>query len=211
MPQTGSVDIDLMQKKRLSSLEEQNRAANELRDARRSSVAGSVNEEKGMTLRQQVIAARKQLAGAAKNARKTSSGMGAVKGPNKAKMGTAQLLKAAWINVIDSFGATLLYINFHAFARLIPGLRNVFCRLGEEWLPKGTSASMPGLEDKIAKVGLLEKMLLAVVDAILLAALLVVVALFIIIVNMFFASWKERVETIFENWELFKELVKLLG
>ncbi len=52
---------------------------------------------------------------------------------------TAQLLKASWLNIIDSFGTTLLYINFHFLGKYFAGSK-AFCDFGQEWAPKG----MPG-------------------------------------------------------------------
>ena len=51
-----------------------------------------------------------------------------------AKAGTSWLLKAAWLNLIDSFGLTLIYINMHVFLRHV--FPDAFCKLGEEWKPK---------------------------------------------------------------------------
>jgi hypothetical protein len=208
MPPVNSVDAGLMQKKRLNSLEEQNRAANELRDARRPSLTRDDAELGNMTFRQQVKAAAKGM-GQPGAGQKPSMAAVAGAGGNKAKMGTSQALKASWLNVIDSFGATLIYINFHAFARLIPGLRGMFCKLGEEWLPKGVSAeSAPSLAGKIKNIGLLEKLLLFLVDSLLLLVIGFVCFILFIIVDFVTANWWDKamkVLSIFSN--VFKDIV----
>lgn len=55
---------------------------------------------------------------------------------------TGQILQFSWLNLIDTFGATILYINFHFFGKYIAG-SNAFCEFGEEWNPIG---GMPGSE-----------------------------------------------------------------
>ncbi len=52
------------------------------------------------------------------------------------EVATAHLLKLSWINLIDSFGLTLLYINFHFAARYFAGSRR-FCQFGIEWFTFG--------------------------------------------------------------------------
>jgi len=58
-------------------------------------------------------------------------------------MFTAQALKQAWLNLIDSFGLTLLYINFHFIAKYIVG-SDKFIGFGEEWLPKAAGGKIVG-------------------------------------------------------------------
>src|SRR3989338_2371550 len=54
-----------------------------------------------------------------------------------ARAGTGHLLKLAWLNLIDSFGLTYLYIVFHfVMAYFMPVLSNLFCKFGEEWVPQ---------------------------------------------------------------------------
>ena len=53
------------------------------------------------------------------------------------QQGTGILLKASWTNLIDSFGLTLIYINMHVFLRWV--FPSMFCKLGDEWMPKQVS------------------------------------------------------------------------
>ena len=51
-----------------------------------------------------------------------------------AKQGLSQLLKSSWLNLIPSFGLTLFWIDIHYLASYVFG-KNLFCDLGEEWIP----------------------------------------------------------------------------
>lgn len=56
---------------------------------------------------------------------------------------TAELLKQSWLNLISSFGLTLLYINFHFVARYFAGSQ-MFCRFGMEWFAVKKMAGASG-------------------------------------------------------------------
>lgn len=56
---------------------------------------------------------------------------------------TAELLKQSWLNLITSFGLTLLYIDFHFVVRYLAGSQ-MFCRFGMEWFSIGKLASAGG-------------------------------------------------------------------
>jgi len=49
-------------------------------------------------------------------------------------MGSRRALQWAWTSLIPSFGLSLIWINIHVFLRTV--FPNIFCKLGEEWLPK---------------------------------------------------------------------------
>lgn len=51
-----------------------------------------------------------------------------------AKKGLNTLLQSAWKSLISSFGLTLLWIDAHFFFNLVFG-DQLFCNLGEEWIP----------------------------------------------------------------------------
>lgn len=50
------------------------------------------------------------------------------------------LLKSAWINLIPSWGLTLFWIDIHVFLNMVFG-KNLFCDLGEEWIPVKSGVS----------------------------------------------------------------------
>lgn len=100
-----------------------------------------------------------------------------------ARQGTNRLLCLAWENLIDSFGATLLYINLHVFLRWVLG-EKLFCKLGEEWIPKGAQA-VGGEAGKTGgkAIGLVEVIGLLILDLIALFIIGSVLALIVMIVD----------------------------
>src|SRR5680860_1764773 len=110
------------------------------------------------------------------------------------RKGTSELLRLAWINLIPSFGLTLIWINIHAFLSLVIG-KDVFCRLGDEWLTGGISggaksvnAIVGGQSGRItikngsgcANIG--ESMVLAILDLVLLVVIIAIVAVIALLV-----------------------------
>lgn len=67
-----------------------------------------------------------------------------------ATQATSGLLRQAWIHLLDTWGATLLYIDLHVFLQKVLG-EKLFCRLGGEWFPKAGKATKE-------KIGLAESM-----------------------------------------------------
>ncbi len=100
-----------------------------------------------------------------------------------AKQGTNRLLCLAWENLIDSFGATLLYINLHVFLHWVLG-EKLFCKLGEEWIPKEAQA-VAGEAGKTGgkAIGLVEVMVLLFLDLIVLVIIGGTLALLVMIVD----------------------------
>ncbi len=117
--------------------------------------------------------------------------------------GTSEALKESWMNLIDSFGLTLIYINLHVFCRFVLG-EKFFCKLGQEWmsLPGGGSADVlktPGasLDMPLPKsgggglfglgltgIGILEAALLAFIDIALIILIAVSLTPIMIMVNV---------------------------
>lgn len=94
--------------------------------------------------------------------------------------GTDFLLRQSWYNIIDSFGATLIWINCHIFLRFVVG-EDYFKKLGHEWETMGAAkleTAVAGAEAKEAlrlagdRIGLGETMLVILLDLIVLFALL---------------------------------------
>ncbi len=82
---------------------------------------------------------------------------------NPAKLGLAKLLQAAWENLLDSFGLTLIWIDLHYILSYVFG-KNLFCDLGEEWVinkvpSSGSGQSADKLVEEAGKsIGTVEKM-----------------------------------------------------
>lgn len=114
--------------------------AGDLREAQRESAASTDDNqsaESPKTLRETVLAAKR--AEADKEKKEGGAGdkaAGAITAPMR--RGTSKLLQQAWLNLIDSFGLTLIWINIHVFLKQIFG-EKFFCKLGSEWLPETPS------------------------------------------------------------------------
>ncbi len=75
-----------------------------------------------------------------------------------AKKALSGMLKAAWANLISSFGTTFLWIDIHVFMNSVVG-KNLFCDLGEEWVPNTSGPGGAEAAEKAGKsIGLIENM-----------------------------------------------------
>lgn len=113
-----------------------------------------------VSYRQRVLQAKRKrlLVQAKKEAIKRKSA------PNPMRKGTSNLLKQAWINIIDSFGLTIIWINIHVFLGSVFG-KKFFAPLGSEWLDSKTNKANAGVAEKTGKtVGIFEKMGLVALD-----------------------------------------------
>jgi hypothetical protein len=78
---------------------------------------------------------------------------------------TSKMLQQAWLNLIDSWGTTLVWINVHWILNMVMGDK-FFCDLGKEWLPKagkgGNEGSGQAMESilglPLSGLGYVEKM-----------------------------------------------------
>jgi hypothetical protein len=101
------------------------------------------------------------------------------------RQATNKLLQQAWLNLIDSFGLTLIYINIHVFLRFVVG-KKLFCKLGQEWPTKQISEAA----EPVSKgLGLFEVMVLLSLDFIALSVIFGALAIIYMIVNFLGASW----------------------
>lgn len=187
MSLTNSVDSGLMAKKQLTP-EEQSQAAVGLKVARQPE---SESVGLGETIKQVQSLARNS--GKQINAKPPAG----AHLPSKANLASSAALKAAWLNIIDSFGGTLIYINFHAFGRFILG-EKAFCSLGEEWIPQSmrSLSESPSVKSKIKKLALVEKMLLILVDAIVLLCLVIIAVMLIVVVKIMTNGFVENFKLI---------------
>ena len=201
MAQTGTInDLD----SRLLNADQENDAAGRLREEKSSSARAAEGEDKEsetdepQSLRQRVMRARQALDLKEQAKKKLEE-----KALAPAKQGTNWLLKTAWLNLIDSFGLTLIYINLHVFLRWVLGDK-LFCKLGEEWLPKQvTQAGGDAAETAGKGIGLVEIMALLILDLIVLAVILGALALIVMIVNFMGASWWNK---LIDIWKVFMAL-----
>lgn len=98
-----------------------------------------------------------------------------------AQTATGSLLKSAWAYLIPSWGLTLIWINIHVFLSWV--MSGVFCKLGDEWIPKSMK-KISGKGSAMLRVG--EGMLLAILDVLVL--LIIVLAFAIVILAIEFTT-----------------------
>ena len=144
---------------------------------------------------------KKEKASKASKASADSKG-NAASGIEKLTKAIDELLKAAWENLIDSFGLTLLYIYLHWFMhQLFP---KFFCDLGQEWVPKKVKSVAPDKAKIIGKkIGLAEKGLVGCTCVILLFAFIFAVFSTILLLVILFP----HIFAIGLLWEIAKDLV----
>jgi len=114
--------------------------------------SASAEPETQPTLREAVLAEKRRRTEQEKQAAKSGGAAGTgVAGvlASPLRKATSNLLKQAWLNLIDSFGLTLLWINIHAGLRMVIGDK-FFCKLGEE-----NTFGMSNLTERIA-LGILD-------------------------------------------------------
>jgi len=97
------------------------------------------------------------------------------------KQGTNRLLKNAWLHLIDSFGLTLIYINMHVFLRWV--FPDLFCKLGEEWMPKIVAGKSSAKNVGGTAFGIVEVIGLLILDLIALTIIASVLTLLVMIVD----------------------------
>ena len=71
--------------------------------------------------------------------------------PNAVNSMTSGLLKAAWENLVTSWGLTLIWIDIHVFSSLVFG-NKLFCKLGMEWVPDALKQTQFKEAEKLGKV-----------------------------------------------------------
>ncbi|MDD5290529.1 MAG: hypothetical protein PHZ04_00220 [Patescibacteria group bacterium] len=132
------------------------------------------------------------------------------------KQGTNRLLKAAWGNLIDSFGLTLIYINMHVFLRWV--FPDLFCKLGEEWMPKIVAGESSAKNIGGTAFGIVEVIGLLILDLIVLAIIATELALIVMIVDFRRGNLIEKAKDVLDvvggltglSWGAAKALFDLL-
>jgi len=184
------------------------------RDQLRQEKLGSADKDRQAdgesgSLRQRVQAARQALNLKEKAKQKLEEKVMA-----PAKQGTNWLLRWAWTSLVPSWGLSLIYINIHVFLRFVLGDK-LFCKLGQEWLPKQIS-SVSGAPGEMAgkTIGIVEVMVLLILDLIAFFIVLAILALLVMIATWLGVSWWEKLEMIYDalkflGWATIKALVFL--
>ncbi len=168
-------------------------ALNEAKRQGPESAAGA--PEDPQTLREATIAQKRENAKKEEEEEKKGGGL-AAKAAAPMRKGTSKLLQDAWINLIPSWGLTLIWINIHVFLRLVLG-KNLFCKLGDEWLDGKFGGPNPAKEAVLGKAGskmtekvngcanIGESMVLVVLDLVLLLAIMAIIATIAALLQVF--------------------------
>lgn len=174
----------------LRSQEEEQEAARRLKEEKRGQAGAEESEEvdadgEPRSLRQRVQAARQALDLKEQAKKKVEEKVMA-----PAKAGTSNVLRWAWMTLIPSWGLSLIYINMHVFSKYVFG-EKLFCKLGEEWLPKQATEAAGEAGKTINKsIGIVEVMGLLILDLIVLVIILGFLALIVMTVDFIQAdSW----------------------
>ncbi|MFH1232292.1 MAG: hypothetical protein V1651_00300 [Patescibacteria group bacterium] len=186
MAQAENIDSRLMNNNILNSEEEQNNASRELKKRQRKNINednGSEESGESETLREKTMKAlrmKMKLEEKGKEKQKLEEEMS-----SPAKQGLSHLLKMAWLNLIDSFGLTLIWINIHVFLKGVFGGR-LFCELGEEWLPKQVGQAGKGKAEKTVgkSIGIVEVGGVFLLDLLVGVIILGALAIFLLICNI---------------------------
>ena len=133
-----------------------------------------------------------------------------------AKAVTNRALQWAWKALIPSWGLSLIYINIHVFLRMVVG-EKLFCKLGEEWIPKQISGVSGEASKSTSKsIGMIEVMGLVFLDLMAFFIILAALGLLVMIATWLGASWTEKLGMIYNllksmGWATMKALVSLFS
>ncbi|MFA5024543.1 MAG: hypothetical protein WC523_06350 [Patescibacteria group bacterium] len=153
--------------------------AGDLKEAQRSD-SDSANQNPGFSeettdIRAQQVAEKRRAAQMAEDKEKKKE---TDSKPNPVNTATNNLLKKAWLNLIPSWGLTLLWINIHVFLGTVFG-EKFFSKLGMEWVDNNIKQAQFDEAKKVGKVaGTFEGAGLACLD---LGCLLLIIAVMMVI------------------------------
>ncbi len=194
----GSVDENLL--RQLGSEEDETEPGKNKEEDDKETSASKLKREK---LRDRI---KKKIA--EKATKKAGAALGKATGMDLAGQGPKKLLQAAWRYAIPTFGLTVItYVNIHVFCRWVFG-EEYFCKLGDEWISANVKAAAGGKTEKISnKIGLVEILILLILDLIVLFAILTQLAFLAIIIQFMTASLWEKVKSIWTIIKAGKDMV----
>lgn len=104
------------------------------------------------------------------------------------RLASSNLLRAAWLALIPSWGLSLIWIDIHAFLRIV--FPSFFCKLGEEWLPRQV-VKRTGSAGNTAVSGAfaVESMALVFMNLIMLSTIAFVFTVIYVVVNFNWYNW----------------------
>lgn len=185
------IDDNLLNKRSSDTPSDNKSEENEATPGAPNSRSGSSVDDRTAEFVQNQVEARQQKTAEADEVAKTQKKDEIAK-PNPVNSCSGSCLKKAWLNLIPSWGLTLIWINIHAFLSTVVG-EKMFCKLGMEWVPEELKKSQSGEAQKIGKMaGIFENGGLACLN---LGCLLVVIGVaalvYTLLDNLFvkFFSW----------------------
>lgn len=103
-----------------------------------------------------------KMASMADEGKKSKLGKVKEKASAAAQTASGMGLRWAWTVLVPSWGLSLIYINMHAFLRLV--FPSAFCKLGDEWVPKKTFGEHSATNIAGTAFGIVEIMGLLLID-----------------------------------------------
>ena len=201
MAQADTINDRLLGQNTLSGPAQEQLAGRKLREDK----VGGTDEGEGGTkadepksLREQVMAARRAM-----DIKQRAKDKIEEKITAPARMGTNYVLRWAWITLIPSWGVSLIYINLHVFLKMVFG-EKLFCKLGEEWIPKKIQA-VGGEAGKMGgkAIGIVEVMGLLFLDLVVGFVALSILGLVVMIMTWLGKGFWGKLWSVFEGiWDL---------
>ncbi|MFA6307145.1 MAG: hypothetical protein WCV70_04080 [Patescibacteria group bacterium] len=158
---------------------EQDAAARKLKEEKSGAAGGQVGgDETDATGEQKTLRQRVQEARQASNIKERVKEKIKEKVLSPLKKITSRALQWAWKALLPSWGLSSIWINIHVFLKGVFG-EELFCKLGEEWLPPKAVEATGGAGKIINKsAGLVEVMVLIFIDVIIFFVVVGFVAMF---------------------------------
>jgi len=202
-----SVDNQLLNNK--NGREESAKRVGDLTERQRgNSEGGSANqtEDEPSSLREQVVEAKRGKA--IQDEKEGGAGDKiASAAATPVRQGTSKLLQQAWLNLVDSFGLTLIWIDIHVWLGSIVGDK-FFCKLGAEWLDTNIkTAQVDYAKKQGGMIGTVEPMVMYGCNLGCLLILVLAVCLLSVTLGFYkdpvgfiLAAFKLIVGTLWDNW-----------
>lgn len=188
--------------------------ANELRETKHEKAAEQNQPEAGPARAQKTPAGQAEAGSAPQDlrqavmAKKNAEAEKKKKQPGRAaKSGSAIKtaskagLRWAWSVLIPSWGLSLIYINMHIFLRWV--FPDLFCKLGEEWVPKKVSSEHSASNVAGTAFGIVEVIGLLLLDLIFGFVIFAALSFIIMIVNWLGKSWWDKLGAIWDAFQAF--------
>ena len=183
------IDDNLLNKRSSDTPSDGKSEENEAASRVSSSSNDSSADDKAAEFAQNQVEARQQKAAADNQVQKQEQKKATDAKPNPVNSCSGSCLKKAWLNLIPSWGLTLIWINIHVFLQTVLG-EKMFCKLGMEWVPEELKKAQFEEAKKMGKVaGTFEGAGLACLDLGCLLIIIGVAALIYTLVDNLFVNF----------------------